>query len=335
MAAASGLAVAATALAIGLAVRFTWAQEQARRAIQIQWVRSETLATGLALDRGLAHCDQGETALGLLWLARALEMAPPGATDLDHAIRLNLAAWRPEVVPLVGRFSHRAPVRRVAFSPDGSLFVSAGRDGDVQVRDATTLRLVVPPLRHGSWVNHLAFSADGRTLFTSASDHTAHAWDLATGRPARPPTRLPADAWALAWRRDGSALVTATDAGAVRLLDARTAEPLGPVLPHPALIFTAAFLPDDATLMIASGAVVRFWDPIRGVEVRPRLEHPSIVDAGGDQPRRRHGRDGRRGQGPRLGRRPGHGHRRAAVPPPLGHVGGLRPGGPDPRGRLR
>src|SRR5262249_1683710 len=72
----------------------------------------------------------------------------------------------------------------------------------------------------------------------------------------------------------GSALATATNPGEVRLRDARTGEPLGPPLRHPTLINTAAFLPDDATLMIASGAVVRFWDPIRGVEVRPRLEHP-------------------------------------------------------------
>src|SRR5262249_10771171 len=147
VAAWSGLAVAAIALAIGLLVRFAWAQERARREIHSQWVRSETLAASLALDRGLAHCNQGETALGVLWLARGLEMAPPGATDLEHAIRLNLAAWRPEVVPLVARFPHRAPVRRVAFSPDGSVFVSAGWNGDVQVRDATTLRLVVPLLR--------------------------------------------------------------------------------------------------------------------------------------------------------------------------------------------
>src|SRR5262249_61619106 len=115
IAAASGLAVAATVLALVLAVRSAWVQARDRRAIQQQWVRSETLATGLALDRGLAHCNQGETALGLLWMARALEMAPPGAVDLDHAIRLNLAAWRPEVVALVARFPHRAPVRRVAF----------------------------------------------------------------------------------------------------------------------------------------------------------------------------------------------------------------------------
>src|SRR5262249_59907101 len=89
-----------------------------------------------------------------------------------------------------------------------------------------------------------------------------------------PPTRMPDDAWAEAWKRDGSALATATVPGEVRLRDARTGEPLGPPLKHPTPIMTAAFLPDDATLMIASGPVVRFWDPIRGVEVRPRLEHP-------------------------------------------------------------
>jgi WD40 repeat protein/tRNA A-37 threonylcarbamoyl transferase component Bud32 len=278
VAAAAGLALVATGLALGLAVLFVVAQERSRLAIQGQRVRAETLATSLALDRGLAHCNQGETALGLLWMTRALELAPPGATELQHAIRLNLAAWRPEVVPVLGRFLHRPYSRRVAFTPDGRLCVSAGPDGDVQVRDARTLGLVVPALHHESSVNHLGFSEDGRTLFTSVSDHTAHAWDLATGRPARPPTRMPADAWALAWKRDGSALVTATVPGEVRLRDARTAKPLGPPLKHPTLIFTAAFLPDESMLMVAARPVVWFWDPIRGVEVRPRLQHPGHIN---------------------------------------------------------
>jgi WD40 repeat protein len=293
--AASGLAVAALVLAIGLAVRSAWAQERARREIQAQWVRAETLAASLALDRGLAHCNSGETALGLLWLARALEMAPAGAADLDRAIRFNLAAWRPEVVPLAARLPHGGPVRRVAFSPDGRLFVGAGRDGDVQVRDARTLQLVVPPLHHGRSVNHLSFAGDGRTLFTCSGDHMAHAWDLATGRPARPPIRMPGDSWAIAWRRDGSAIVSAIDQGEVRLLEGRTARPLGPPLPNSPTITTGAFLPDDATVMIASKTVVRFWDPIRGIELK-KLEHPNgityaaisrdgttVATAGGDQ----------------------------------------------------
>jgi WD40 repeat protein len=284
LAAASGLALAAVALAIGLAIRSAWAREQARRAIQLQWVRSETLAASLALDRGLALCNQGEIALGLLWMTRALEMTPPGAPELDRAIRRNLAGWRPEVVPLVGRFRHRARVRCVAFSPDGSRLAIAGDDGDVQVRDARTLRLVFAPLHHESGVDRLAFAADGRTLFTSSSDHRAHAWDLAKGRPARPPTRLPSDASAVACKRDGEALVTATEAGQVRLVDPRTATPLGPPLSHPRRIAAAAFLPDDATLMIASGTVVRFWDPIGGTQVRPELEHPYYVESAAISP---------------------------------------------------
>lgn len=277
------LAATATVAAVGLSVLYGVDRARAARELQKQWARSETMAAGLALDRGQSHAERGETALGLLWMARALEIAPPEAADLRRVIRLNLAGWRPELVPLLGRFPHRGQVRRVAYSPDGRLFVSAGRDGDVQVRDARTLRLVVPLLHHGDWVNHLAFSADGRCLFTSASDGTAHAWDLHSGRPSRPPTAMPRGAWTVAWRRDGSALVTVTDAGEVCLRDARTGDPLGPILPHAARIDAALFLPDDATLMIISRVdkrtVVRFWDPVRGVEVRERLEQTGYVDA--------------------------------------------------------
>jgi hypothetical protein len=43
-------------------------------------------------------------------------------------------------------------------------------------------------------------------------------------------------------------------------------------------LLTAAFLPDDTILVIALGASERFWDKIRGVEVRPRLDHSRVID---------------------------------------------------------
>src|SRR5207247_911917 len=56
----------------------------------------ERLAAGLTLDQGIALCERGDVADGLLWLARALERAEAvGDTDLERAARASLAAWQP------------------------------------------------------------------------------------------------------------------------------------------------------------------------------------------------------------------------------------------------
>src|SRR5262249_45385074 len=44
-------------------------------------------------DLGLLKCTQGETGLGLHWLVRSLQTAPPEAENLCGALRASLAAW--------------------------------------------------------------------------------------------------------------------------------------------------------------------------------------------------------------------------------------------------
>src|SRR5262249_39971421 len=79
------------------------------------------LSAGLALDRGLKLCEEEEVGHGLLWLARAAEIAPADAADLQHAVRANLAAWHRQL-----------PVRRAFFPPQAqatakTFFISEGK----------------------------------------------------------------------------------------------------------------------------------------------------------------------------------------------------------------
>src|SRR5262249_45613000 len=78
----------------------------------------------LALGQGLSLCDEGNTGRGLLWLARGLRTAGEAeAADVGWAARMNLAGWGRHVHPLRAMVGHRDSVLRVAFSPDGKLFV--------------------------------------------------------------------------------------------------------------------------------------------------------------------------------------------------------------------
>jgi hypothetical protein len=51
----------------------------------------------VAYGRGLELCQKGEVQDGMHWLARGLEIAPADADDLQHALRVNLAAWRDQM----------------------------------------------------------------------------------------------------------------------------------------------------------------------------------------------------------------------------------------------
>src|SRR5262249_2645812 len=86
---------------------------------------AELLSARLTLDHGLSLCEQGEAGRGLLWLARGLDMTPPGADDLRRASRANLTGWDQQVSRLRTVLVHQAPVRAAVLSPDGKTVLTA------------------------------------------------------------------------------------------------------------------------------------------------------------------------------------------------------------------
>src|SRR5262249_15422981 len=83
----------------------------------------------MAVDRGLVLCEQGEVGLGMLWLFRSLEMAPPDATDLQRVIRANLGAWQRRLPNLKLLIPHTlGGGHAVALSPDGRTILTGGHD---------------------------------------------------------------------------------------------------------------------------------------------------------------------------------------------------------------
>src|SRR5262249_10995161 len=120
-----------------------------REAAEKAQARAEEAEANLALDQGLALCEQGEVGRGLLWMVRSLECAKRGRADyLDRAVRVNLAAWSRELPTYGPTFRHAGGVVTLAYSPDGQMLASAGRDGFVRFWNVATGAELGAPLEH-------------------------------------------------------------------------------------------------------------------------------------------------------------------------------------------
>ena len=86
---------------------------------------------------------------------------------------------------------HPREVNCFAFSPDGRLIATGGRDGKARTWDASTGRPVGPALHHGEGggygIARLEFSPDGRLLLVRDFLQTTSLWEIQTGRRIKLP----------------------------------------------------------------------------------------------------------------------------------------------------
>lgn len=73
----------------------------------------------------------------------------------------------------------------VAFSPDGKLLITAGRDNEARLWDVKSGHLRDTFIGHTSWIWNAVFSPDSKYVLTASQDRTARLWNIATRRTLR------------------------------------------------------------------------------------------------------------------------------------------------------
>src|SRR5262245_23809180 len=229
-----------------------------------------------ALDQGLALCAAGDSGQGLLWLARALDLAPDDAADLQRVARANLGAWQNEINSLKIILAQEDEVRFIASSPDGKVLLTASLNETCLwtsegARAGTRIARLLP---HAGDVLAARFSADGKTLLTR-NRTCMQRWDATNGQALGPPEETPYLVASAVFSSDGQWVLTASRKGIAQLWNADTGRPLGKTLEHVGVTLVALSR-DGKLALTGSDGEAYLWDLAAGTRRGEPFRHDGL-----------------------------------------------------------
>ncbi len=164
---------------------------------------------------------------------------------------------------------HQDGVCCVAFSPDGSRAVSAGRDRSVRLWNTSDWSQIHRLVGHAGEVAVAIFSPDGRSVLSGGADGTILLWDAESGRKIRSLTGHTEPVTALAFSPDGKQALSAGTDGTVRLWKLDTPREVHRFEGHQKPVVAVAFSPDARCAYSASDdGTVRVWNVETGKQLR-------------------------------------------------------------------
>lgn len=168
--------------------------------------------------------------------------------------------------------SNGSSIADAAYSADGKHLYIAFENGNVQVWDIGSKRVVRTINAHHDAATALAVARDGSGIYTASEDTLAKRWDVPIFASYFIQARLfsnTGQVWAAFFSPDGKSVVTAGDDATIRIRTAIPGEGLTWVQPPYAACLSLAASPDDKLLASGHyGGTVRITDAKTGKEVR-------------------------------------------------------------------
>jgi WD40 repeat protein/tetratricopeptide (TPR) repeat protein/tRNA A-37 threonylcarbamoyl transferase component Bud32 len=174
-------------------------------------------------------------------------------------------------------------VSSVAFSPDGRYVTSSGGrtyQGEVQVWEAATGKLVRTLAGHTGLVVGFAYSPDGQLIASASYDATVKLWEVRTGKELFTLRGHTGPVGKVAFSADGTRLASAgleQDRPTAKVWDVTEQEAFA-LKAHADWIKAIAFSPDGKWFASASGdGTVTLWEPAAGKVLQVFRRHTGAV----------------------------------------------------------
>jgi serine/threonine protein kinase/WD40 repeat protein len=261
------------ALALGLAAT-SWQWWRAEQSLG----RVNRMAMGLALDRAITLCEQGEPARGTLQMVDLLRSAALSAPEYDHAIRANLTSWarmlpRPVMsralagVKIINRYVDD-PISSCEIATVGNYALVLESDR-VEVFDLGRFDGPSWFLASGEQTSCVSVRARDWAAITARRDGVVQAWDIKSGarlgapvacRPSGAANGEAAPIRGVMLNLDGTRVATINQFDEVRIWDTKSGLPTASILQTRGFLRYWAFSPDGRHLVTWAGMNYQLWD---------------------------------------------------------------------------
>jgi WD40 repeat protein len=174
--------------------------------------------------------------------------------------------------------AHRSAIDKVAISPNGEIFATAGDDKSIKLWSLKTGKLLHALKGHRDAVSSLTFSPDGGKLVSGSWDKTVRIWQVNTGKLVKTLRGHPHLISSLAISSDGRILASGSQDGSIRLWELKTGKTIHKFKSN-ALSVLSLVISGDGQRLVGGGGdgTIEVWNLATGKKTDALTGHTDGV----------------------------------------------------------